>query len=138
MLNDKHSLNLTTQNVKMLLKNYSNEKYNISTMEEEIITTLLIEKIVSTRISVRHILNDDAPNNSDEIKAHGIKRGLDFICDTTNKINDNNLYQLYMLSIGDFLEQENKLLPNNRYRYDSVYVGGVFGIIILLCVKVTL
>lgn len=115
---------ITAQNAKVLMRHFEREKYSISAMEDEIISTLSIEKIESTRDSVRNILNGGAPKNENENKAYGIKRGLDFIAETSNKITEKNLYKLYMLSVGEFLEENDKLLPDYKYRHDAVYVVG--------------
>lgn len=117
-------IHMKTQNVKKLMKFYENQPYGIQSMEEEILSTLSIEQIDTSRESVRNILYGGAPKSENGNKAYGIKRGLDFIADKTNKITEENLYQLYMLSVGDFLENENKLMPGNKYRHDEVYVIG--------------
>lgn len=117
-------VNMTAQLIKALVASYSSEKYGIQAMEDEIISTLSIEQIDSSRESVRRILNGGAPETSNENKAYGIKRGLDFIAESANKITEDNLYQLYMLAIGDFLETEDKLMLGHKYRHDAVYVVG--------------
>jgi Fic family protein len=117
-------INLTTQLTKAFTSSYSGEKYGIQAMEDEIISTLSIEQIDSSRESVRKILNGGAPATSNENKAYGIKRGLDFIADSANKITEDNLYRLYMLAVGDFLEGEDRLMPGHKYRHDEVYVVG--------------
>ncbi|SDI01048.1 Fic family protein [Desulfosporosinus hippei] len=117
-------VNMTVQLVKRLSATYSNEKYGIQAMEDEIISTLSIEQIDSSRESVRRILNGGAPETSNENKAYGIKRGLDFIAEPANKITEQNLYQLYMLAVGDFLDERDRLMPEHKYRHDEVYVVG--------------
>lgn len=117
-------IQLTTQTTRILMQSFQGEVYGVSAMEDEIISTLSIEQIDSTRESVRNILNGGAPKNENDNKAYGIKRGLDFIADETNQITEENLYKLYMLTIGDFLEGSDKLLPENQYRHDSVFVVG--------------
>jgi len=117
-------INLTAQLIKALAASYSSEKYGIQAMEDEIISTLSIEQIESSRESVRKILNGGAPETSDENKAYGIKRGLDFIAEPANKITEENLYRLYMLAVGDFLDEEDRLMPEHKYRHDAVYVVG--------------
>ena len=47
-------------------------------------------------------------------------KGFDFIADKNNKITEENIYKLYMMAVGDFLDDENKLLAGNKYRHDSV------------------
>jgi len=116
--------NVTSQLAKTLIMTYSSEKYSIKAMEEEIIATLSIEQVDTTRESVRRILNGIAPTNDNENKSYGIKRGLDFISDTTNKITEENLYKLYMLSCGDFLDSDDRLNGNNKYRDDEVFIVG--------------
>ena len=117
-------INLTSQYKKGLLANYNNSQYGINAMEEEIYSTLSIESIDTSRDSVRRILKGGAPNTKNENKAFGIKRGLDFINDTSNKINETNLHKLYMLCVGDFLYENNTTSKGNYYRNDSVYVMG--------------
>jgi len=117
-------INMPTQLVKALAASYSSEKYGRLAMEDEIISTLSIEQIDSSRESVRKILNGGAPETSNENKAYGIKRGLDFIAEPANKITEENLYRLYMLAVGDFLDDEDKLMPKHKYRHDAVYVVG--------------
>ena len=117
-------INVTTQLTKSLFNAYSNEKYSKSAMEDEIISTLLIEQIDTSRESVRNILNGVAPTTSNENKAYGIKRALDFIADNSNKITESNIYKLYKLAVGDFLEDENQISLWNKYRNDVVFVVG--------------
>ena len=116
--------NITSQLAKTLIMKYSNEKYSIKAMEDEIIATLSIEQVNTTRESVRRILNGIAPTNDTENKTYGIKRGLDFISDATNKITEENLYKLYMLSCGDFLDNDNRLTGKNKYRDNEVFIVG--------------
>lgn len=117
-------INLTTQLSQSIGISYSSEKYGIQAMEDEIISTLSIEQIDSSRESVRKILNGGAPETSNENKAYGIKRGLDFIAEPSNKITEENLYQLYKLAAGDFLDDKDKLMPEKKYRHDAVYIVG--------------
>ena len=53
-----------------------------------------------------------------------MKRGLDFIADRQNAITEENLHQLYQISSGDYLPDEDRLLPDHFYRHDHVYVVG--------------
>lgn len=117
-------IKFTSQQKKSLLKSYANPKYGLNAMEDEIISTLSIESIDTNRESVRKILNGGAPQNSSENKAFGIKRGLDFISDTSNIITAENLYKLYMLSVGEFLNDDERLQKGNLYRNDAVYIIG--------------
>jgi len=117
-------INITSQKVIALMQSYEGDKYGIQAMEDEIIATLSIETIDTTKESVRRILNGAAPDSDNENKAYGIKRGLDFIADISNKITEENLYKLYMLAAGDFLEENNRLIPGKKYRHDEVYVVG--------------
>ncbi|MGD8400217.1 MAG: hypothetical protein PVH64_04670 [Bacillota bacterium] len=68
-------VNLTTQLTTALAGAYSDGKYGIAAMEDEIMATLSIEQIGSTRESVRKILNGGALIDGNEDKAYGIKRG---------------------------------------------------------------
>ena len=71
-----------------------------------------------------HILNGYAPRNEEESRIYGMKRGLDFIADRQNTITEENLHQLYQISTGDYLPDEDRLLPDHFYRHDVVYVVG--------------
>ncbi len=107
--------------IKLLLKP-QNEYYGIKAAEEEIIATSAIESIDFSRDSVRNILKGLAPKDEQENRILGIKHGLEFIADTSNKINEQNIYKLYMMAVGDFLSDDDKLLEGNFYRHDTVFV----------------
>ena len=113
------SINQTT--VKLLLKE-QNQHYGIKAAEEEIIATSAIESIDFNRDSVRNILKGYAPKDEQETRIMGLKNGLEFISDTTNKITEENIYKLYMMTVGNFLTDEDKLLDGNYYRHDTVYI----------------
>jgi Fic family protein len=107
--------------VKLLLQ-AQREHYGIKAAEDEIVATSAIESIDVSRDSVRKILKGMAPNDEQESRILGVKHGLEFIADTSNKITEENLYKLYMMSVGDFLSDDNKLAEGSFYRNDTVYV----------------
>ena len=107
--------------IKLLLKP-QNEYYGIKAAEEEIIATSAIESIDFSRDSVRNILKGLAPKDEQENRILGIKHGLEFIANTSNKINEQNIYKLYMMTVGNFLTGDDKLLEGNFYRHDTVFV----------------
>jgi len=109
---------------KVLLAPQGSMSYGLQAMEDEIHNTLRIENIESSRDSIRKILNGYAPATKEEYRIFGMKKGLEFISNKENKITEENLYKLYKITVGDFLEEENKLLPGNKYRHDKVYVVG--------------
>ena len=109
--------------IKRLLQS-QNGYYGIKAAEDEIIATSAIESIDFSRDSVRNILKGMAPNDEQENRILGIKKGLEFIADTSNKINEENLFKLYMMSAGDFVSEDDKLIEGNLYRHDTVYVVG--------------
>lgn len=118
-------LQISMNSVKILLTpQKEKDNYGIKAMEDEIYSTLLIENITSSRNSIRNILNGFSPKNSEENRIYGMKKGLEFISNKNNKITEENLYSLYNLTVGEFLEDENKLLPNNYYRHDDVFIMG--------------
>ena len=98
--------------------------YGVRAMTEEIHSSLKIENINSSRESVRRILDGYAPLDDSESRILGMKKGLEFISDPRNKITEENLHHLYQVTVGDFLEKENLLLPGNFYRHDGVYIVG--------------
>ena len=107
--------------VKLLLQSQDGH-YGIKAAEDEIVATSAIESIDFSRDSVRNILKGMAPKDEQENRILGIKHGLEFIADTTNKITEENLYKLYMMTVGDFLTDDDKLSEGNFYRHDTVYV----------------
>lgn len=110
------------QNAVKLLLQSQDQHYGIKAAEDEIIATSAIESIDFSRDSVRRILKGMAPNDEQENRILGVKHGLEFIADTGNKITEGNLYKLYMMTVGDFLTGDDKLLDGNLYRHDTVYV----------------
>ena len=117
----KNYAEITQSAIKQLLQ-VQNQSYGIKAAEEEIIASSAIERIDFSRDSVRRILKGMAPQNEQENRIAGIKKGLDFIADTDNKITEENIYKLYMMTVGDFLSNEEKLSGGNIYRNDTVYV----------------
>ncbi len=107
--------------VKLLLQS-QDQHYGIKAAEDEIVATSAIESIDFSRDSVRKILKGMAPKDEQENRILGIKHGLEFIADTTNKITEENLYKLYMMTVGDFLTGDDELAEGNFYRHDTVYV----------------
>ena len=98
--------------------------YGLKAMEDEIHSTLTIENINSSRDSIRRILSGYAPKDEEENRIYGMKHGLEFIGDSANKITEESIFKLYTLTVGDFLDDDDKLLPGNYYRHDNVYVVG--------------
>ena len=116
-------------NVPTILKNINRflmapqgEAFGIKSAEEEIISSSAIESIDFNRESVRNILKGFAPKDEQENRILGQKKGLEFIADISNKITEENLYKLYMMTVGDFNIDENKLLEGNCYRHDTVFI----------------
>lgn len=108
----------------LLTPQNSAQLYGAQAMEREILSTFTIEQIDTSRSSVRRILSGYAPTNEREQRIYGMKRGLEFIADPSNKINEETIYQLYQMVIGAFLPKEDQLLPGQRYRHDHVYIVG--------------
>lgn len=108
----------------LLTPQSSAQLYGTQAMEREILSTFTIEQIDTSRSSVRRILSGYAPTNEREQRIYGMKRGLEFIADPSNKISEKTIYQLYQMAIGAFLPEEDQLLPGQRYRHDHVYIVG--------------
>ena len=102
----------------------SSQVYGKKAMEEEILSTFSIEQIDTSRDSVRKILAGFAPSNEMEHRVMGMKLGLEYIADTTHPITEENLFHLYQMVVDQFLPEEDRLLPGNYYRHDSVFVVG--------------
>lgn len=112
------------KSLKTLLQPQGEGSFGLQAMEEEITSTLEIEGIDTTRDSVRRILQGYAPVNDEESRIYGMKKGLDFISDREHRITEENIRRLYQMTVGEFLEGEDRLLPGQYYRYDAVYVVG--------------
>ena len=107
--------------VKLLLKPQEG-RYGVSAAEDEIVATSAIESVDFSRDSVRRILKGFAPQDEEELRITGLKRGLDFISDTAYEITEENLYRLYMTAVGSFLSEENRLKDGRFYRNGPVFV----------------
>ena len=108
----------------LLTPQNSTQRYGVKAMEEEIISTFTIEQVDFTRDSVRKILSGLAPTDESESRILGMKKGLEFISDPANQITEETIHQLYEMTIGAYLPEEDRLLPGHFYRHDSVYVVG--------------
>ena len=118
-LNSSTGVNLSA--VK-LLYTPQNSAYGAKAIEDEIVATSAIESIDFSRDSVRKILKGYAPKDEEENRILGLKNGFEFISNKDNRITEENIHKLYMMSIGNFLDDENKLKEGSFYRHDSVYV----------------
>lgn len=107
--------------VKLLYTSQSSA-YGTKALEEEIVATSAIESIDFNRDSVRNIMKGLAPKDEEENRIFGLKQGFEFISHKENKITEENIYKLYMMTIGNFLDDESKLKQGNYYRHDTVYV----------------
>ena len=106
----------------LLTPQQSARLYGTKAMEEEIVSTFRIEQIDTSRESVRRILSGQAPKDKEEQRIYGMKQGLEFIADRSHAITEENLFRLYQMTIGDFLPEEDRLLPGHWYRHDGVTV----------------
>lgn len=122
-LNNTIQVHLSVAKILLTPRN-STQLYGIKAMEKEIISTFTIENIDFSRDSVRKIMAGYAPTDESENCIYGMKKGLEFISDPNHAITEENIFKLYNTAVGDFLEEEDKLLPGNYYRHDSVYVVG--------------
>ena len=99
----------------LLTPQSSSQIYGRKAMEDEILSTFSIEQIDTSRDSVRKILSGYAPTSESENRIYGMKKGLEFISDSQHTISEENIHQLYELTIGAFLPQEDQLLPGHKY-----------------------
>ena len=106
----------------LLTPQQSTRLYGTKAMEDEILSTFRIEQIDTSRESVRRILSGQAPKDKEEHRIYGMKQGLEFIADRSHTITEENLFRLYQMTIGDFLPEEDRLLPGHWYRHDGVTV----------------
>lgn len=105
-----------------LLYTAQSSAYGTKALEEEIVATSAIESIDFNRDSVRNIMKGLAPKDEEENRIYGLKQGFEFISKRENKITEENIYKLYMMAIGNFLDDDNKLKQGSFYRHDTVFV----------------
>ena len=105
-----------------LLYTSQNSAYGTKALEEEIVATSAIESLDFNRDSVRNIMKGLAPKDEEENRIFGLKQGFEFISHKENKITEENIFKLYMMTIGNFLDDESKPKQGNFYRHDTVYV----------------
>ncbi|MBR6645913.1 MAG: Fic family protein, partial [Clostridia bacterium] len=115
---------LNVETIKLMSYIQSNDSYGFKAAEDEISASNAIENINFSRESIRNILKGLAPKDDIEDRILGQKQGLEFIADKSNTITEENLYKLYMMMVGRFLKDDDKLLDGNYYRHDSVFVVG--------------
>lgn len=108
----------------LLIPQKPGESFGFKAMEDEITSTLTIESIGFSRDSVRKILRGYAPMDESENRIYGLKKGLEYISDPSNAITEKNIHELYDLSIGQYLSEEDKLKPGAFYRHDTVHIVG--------------
>lgn len=107
--------------VKLLYTSQSSA-YGAKALEEEIVATSAIESIAFNKDSVRNIMKGLAPKDEEEKRIYGLKQGFEFISHKENKITEENIYKLYVMTTGNFLDDKSKLQQGNFYRHDTVYV----------------
>ena len=121
----EHATQIGLNAVKLLMKPQSpKESFGIKAMEDEIAATFMIENIDFNRDSVRHILQGRAPVDEQENRIFGMKKGLEFIANTSNIISEENIFKLYDMTVGQFLVDSERLNPSEFYRHDVVYIVG--------------
>ena len=109
------------RSIKLLLRRQA-EGYGVKAAEDEILSSSAIESIDFSRDSIRNILKGLAPKDEEENRILGQKRGLEFIADSSNGMNEENLFKLYMMTVGDFLNGDDRLPEGAYYRNDAVYI----------------
>ncbi len=109
-----------------LLLEYKTDSTGFGTqaMEDEIFCTFEIENINTSRESIRKVLAGYAPQDESEERILGMKKGLEFVSDYSNEINEENLYKLYQMAVGNYVDVESRLPAGCKYRNDAVYVVG--------------
>lgn len=100
----------------------SGEPYVKKAMREETAATFDIEDIEYKLESVRSIFDGAIPKDKMEERILGMKLGIEFISDRNNKINEENLFELYKMAIWDSLDEEDIIIEGSYYRHDTVYV----------------
>ena len=109
--------------MKSLMRYYGKDDYSLTAIEDEIVSTLSIEQIDTSRESVRNVLSGFAPQNEAENRIAGMKKGFEFIADKNNRITAETVRYLYEIMINPFLEDEkDRLSANQLYRTGAVHI----------------
>jgi len=106
----------------LLTPQNSSQLYGIKAMEE-IVLTFTIESIDFPRDGVRKIMAGYAPSDGSENWIYGMKKGLEFISDPANVISEANIFKLYETAGGEFLPEEDTLLPGVCQTLKLVSIG---------------
>ncbi len=94
----------TSTAMKSLMRYFGKDDYSLTAIEDEIVSTLSIEQIDTSRESVRNILTGLAPQNEAENRIAGMKKGFEFIANKSNHITAESVRYLYEIMINRFLE----------------------------------
>ena len=109
--------------MKSLMRYYGKDDYSLTAIEDEIVSTLSIEQIDTSRESVRNVLSGFAPQNEAENRIAGMKKGFEFIADKNNRITAETVRYLYEIMVNPFLEDEkDRLSANQLYRTGAVHI----------------
>ena len=109
--------------MKSLMRYYGKDDYSLTAIEDEIVSTLSIEQIDTSRESVRNVLSGFAPQNEAENRIAGMKKGFEFIADKINRITAETVRYLYEIMVNPFLEDEkDRLSANQLYRTGAVHI----------------
>ena len=110
--------------MKSLMRYYGKDDYSLTAIEDEIVSTLSIEQIDTSRESVRNVLSGFAPQNEAENRIAGMKKGFEFIADKNNRITAETVRYLYEIMVNPFLEDEkDRLSANQLYRTGAVHIA---------------
>lgn len=116
-------INDTATAMKSLMSYTGMEHYSMTSIETEIVSTLSIEQIKTSRESVRKVLSGFAPQNEAETKIVGMKKGFEFISDKNNAITAESVRELYEMMVNPFLENaDDRLGEHQLYRDAPVHV----------------
>lgn len=109
--------------MKSLMRYYGKDDYSLTAIEDEIVSTLSIEQIDTSRESVRNVLSGFTPQNEAENRIAGMKKGFEFIADKNNRITAETVRYLYEIMVNPFLEDEkDRLSANQLYRTGAVHI----------------
>lgn len=98
-----------------------------SRIYSEIEGTLNVENVPTTRRRLRELLEENAPEKDiNDTIIKNMKAGIDFV-NQLPTFNKENLFTLYNILTRGCLKEENKLIPGNYYRHDTVEIGKYHG-----------
>ena len=112
---------------KVFIKDRFAQSLNKSRMYSEIEGSLNVEAVPTTRRRLKELLEDNKkPETANDIIIKNMHTAIKYV-EKMPLFNKDNLLELYNILSDGCLSEDNKLMPGNYYRHDTVEIGGYHG-----------